>query len=27
VSLPERVHHEEYIRHPVPEDMIVPSVY
>ena len=27
VLLPERVHHAEYIRHPVPEDMIVPNVY
>ncbi len=27
VVLPERVHHAEYIRHPVPEEMIVPNVY
>lgn len=27
VLLPERVHHAEYIRHPVPDDMIVPNVY
>ncbi|MCO5400875.1 polyphosphate kinase 2 [Ralstonia soli] len=27
VVLPERVHHAEYIRNPVPEAMIVPSVY
>ncbi|CAJ0700109.1 polyphosphate kinase 2 [Ralstonia wenshanensis] len=27
VLLPERVHHAEYIRHPVPEEMIVPNVY
>jgi len=27
VVLPERVHHAEYIRQPVPEEMIVPNVY
>ena len=27
VVLPERVHNPDYIRHPVPEDMHVPSVY
>ena len=27
VVLPERVHHAEYIRHPVPESMIVPEVF
>jgi len=27
IVLPERVHHPEYQRHPVPEDMYVPSVY
>jgi len=27
VLLPERVHHAEYIRHPVPQDLIVPNVY
>ncbi len=27
VVLPERVHHAEYIRHPVPDEMIVPNVY
>jgi polyphosphate kinase 2 len=27
VVLPERVYHAEYIRHPVPEEMIVPNVY
>jgi hypothetical protein len=25
--LPERVHHAEYIRHPVPDEMIVPNRY
>jgi hypothetical protein len=27
VTLPERVRHADYIRHPVPEDMMVPRVY
>jgi polyphosphate kinase 2 len=27
VVMPERVHNDDYIRHPVPKDMIVPSVY
>lgn len=27
VVLPERVHHEDYLRHPVPEDMFVPEKY
>jgi polyphosphate kinase len=27
ITLPERVHHPEYIRQPVPADMIVPDVY
>jgi polyphosphate kinase 2 len=27
VVLPERVHHAEYIRHPVPDEMIVPNRY
>lgn len=27
VILPERVHHAEYLRHPVPPEMIVPEVY
>ena len=27
VILPERVHHEDYVRHPVPGAMIVPQVY
>ena len=27
VVLPERVHHAEYIRHPVPPEMIVPNLY
>jgi len=27
ISLPERVHHEDYIRRPVPADMMVPDVY
>ncbi|MBN3788450.1 polyphosphate kinase 2 [Burkholderia sp. Ac-20353] len=27
VVLPNRVHHEDYIRHPVPEDMYVPDSY
>ncbi|MGU7771844.1 polyphosphate kinase 2 [Burkholderia sp. MR1-5-21] len=27
VVLPDRVHHEDYIRHPVPDDMYVPDVY
>ncbi|MDR3004422.1 MAG: polyphosphate kinase 2 [Acidovorax sp.] len=27
ITLPERVRHADYIRHPVPEDMMVPKVY
>jgi polyphosphate kinase len=27
VNLPERVFHPDYVRHPVPDDMIVPEVY
>jgi polyphosphate kinase 2 len=27
LSLPERVHHADYVRHPVPADMYVPEVY
>jgi polyphosphate kinase 2 len=27
VDLPERVHHEDYIRRPIPQSMIVPQVY
>ncbi len=27
IVLPQRVHHEDYHRHPVPEEMIVPQVY
>jgi hypothetical protein len=27
VHLPERVRHEDYVRHPIPETMYVPSVY
>ncbi len=27
VVLPERVHHEDYVRHPVPQDIVVPEVY
>jgi hypothetical protein len=27
IVLPERVFHEEYIRHPVPDSMIVPDAY
>jgi hypothetical protein len=27
VELPPRVRHGDYIRHPVPADMIVPAVY
>jgi len=27
VVLPERVRHPDYIRHPVPDSMIVPAVY
>jgi polyphosphate kinase 2 (PPK2 family) len=27
VVLPERVHHPDYVRHPVPADMYVPEVY
>jgi polyphosphate kinase 2 (PPK2 family) len=27
VVLPERMHHEDYIRHPVPETMMVPQQY
>jgi polyphosphate kinase 2 len=27
IDLPDRVHHADYIRHPVPDDMIVPETY
>jgi polyphosphate kinase 2 len=27
VQLPERVHHQDYVRHPVPPDMYVPQIY
>jgi polyphosphate kinase 2 (PPK2 family) len=27
LALPERVHNPDYIRHPVPEEMIVPQIY
>jgi polyphosphate kinase 2 len=27
VLLPERVHHPDYVRHPVPQEMIVPEIY
>jgi len=27
ITLPERVHHDDYIRHPVPSSMIVPEIY
>ena len=27
VSLPEREHHKDYHRHPVPQDMLVPEIY
>jgi polyphosphate kinase 2 len=27
VALPPRVHHEDYVRHPVPKEVIVPEVY
>jgi polyphosphate kinase 2 len=27
VSLPEREHHKDYHRHPVPQDMVVPEIY
>ena len=27
ITLPERVHHSDYHRHPVPAEMIVPEVY
>ena len=27
IVLPERVRHEDYIRHPVPNTMVVPEVY
>ncbi len=27
IALPERVRHEDYVRHPVPADLIVPAVY
>jgi hypothetical protein len=27
VTLPERVYNEDYIRNPVPADMIVPEIY
>jgi hypothetical protein len=27
VVLPERVRHEDYVRHPVPKDIVVPEIY
>jgi hypothetical protein len=27
ISLPEREHHKDYHRHPVPPDMLVPEIY
>jgi polyphosphate kinase len=27
IHLPERVHHEDYVRHPVPPEIVVPEVY
>jgi hypothetical protein len=27
VSLPEREHHKDYHRHPVPQNMLVPEIY
>jgi len=27
IALPERVHHEDYVRHPVPPEIVVPEVY
>ncbi len=27
VVLPKRIHHPDYVRHPVPAEMIVPAVY
>jgi hypothetical protein len=27
IDLPQREHHEDYIRRPVPQDMIVPEIY
>jgi len=27
IELPARVHHDDYVRHPVPADMYVPEVY
>jgi polyphosphate kinase 2 len=27
IVLPERVHHEDYVRHPVPQEIVVPEVY
>ena len=27
IELPERVHHDDYVRQPVPQDMFVPEVY
>ncbi len=27
IELPERIHHEDYVRQPVPEEMIVPEIY
>jgi polyphosphate kinase 2 (PPK2 family) len=27
IVLPERVRHEDYVRHPVPKDIVVPEIY
>jgi polyphosphate kinase 2 (PPK2 family) len=27
IELPERIHHDDYVRHPVPDEMYVPDVY
>jgi hypothetical protein len=27
IELPERIHHDDYQRHPVPDEMYVPEVY
>jgi hypothetical protein len=27
IVLPERVHHDDYVRHPVPKEMYVPETY
>jgi hypothetical protein len=27
IEFPERVHHADYVRHPLPQDIYVPEVY